>query len=96
MKSHAFLIKQALLVNYFVSVWDGEEWAVNNSSDEAEILDHAEGCEMSTVVVTDSNKIRKASASVMLDGDEKYTIIDYVEDYPFFEKVIDLWEEIYD
>lgn len=45
MKAYKHLVKHALAANCLVSVWDGEEWQVNQSSSYKAIIDAIESVE---------------------------------------------------
>lgn len=53
------LIAACLAKGYFVSVYDGEEWAVKRSSDKAEIKEAATAVDMAELVIRDMEDNRR-------------------------------------
>ena len=91
MKAYAHLIRYALANGATVSVWDGEEWQENRSTDAAACIAAVESVEEAEIVIKD-NERRMAWARVAAYGlADDETVIDYgVNDY------MNAWQAAYD
>lgn len=95
MKQHKFLVNQALADGYSVSVFDGEEWAVLGSEDKAEITGAIESVGASLIKILNKSKLVDR-VLIVLDGDEKHTVVDYSISTNYVEESLKIWENIYD
>ena len=80
MKAYRHLVRHAISKGYAVSVWDGEEWALQKSSEFKEVIDCIEAVEEAEL------KIRRANGEFLgwalvsaygLDDDE--TVINWTD-----------------
>ena len=56
-KAHIHLIKHTLARNFTMSVWDGEEWQVKNSTSYQDIKDAIDSVEESEIRIKDNGKV---------------------------------------
>ena len=91
MKAYAHLIRYALANGATVSVYDGEEWQENRSTDAAACIAAVESVEEAGVVIKDNERqVGWATVSAFGLADDE-TVIDYgVNDY------MNAWQAAYD
>lgn len=95
------LVEKALSLNYTVSVWDGEEWAVKRSTKPNEIYEAIKSVEQSELRFRDAAGEVVGWAMVIPDGMEPdETVADhntYVESSPSSIKYqwMDQWSDEY-
>lgn len=77
-KSLKQLIAAAVKAGYLVSVWDGEEWAVMRSTDEAAIFDAASGVDEAKLNLWKRSEVgwaKKAGAMLLVYGNDEETVV---------------------
>ena len=90
MKSYKHLVSYALERGVTISVWDGEEWQVSNSTDKASIIDAIESVEEAQLRIKQDGK-EVGWAKVIpfgLEDDET------VADFTMTKFMLD-WDETY-
>lgn len=75
-KAHAHLIAHALQLSYTISVWDGEEWQVEKSSDITKILDAVDSVDDSELRIFEGDKV-VGWARIIDDGTAEETVSDH-------------------
>lgn len=92
MKAYKHLVKFALACKYSVSVFDGEEWAINKGLKYQEIIDAIESVEEANITIWSSNNEQIAWALVSAFGlDDDETVIDYS-----LTSFMEEWDEKYE
>lgn len=90
-QAHLHLIKFALANNLTVSVFDGEEWDVIQSSKYQEIKDCSECADDATLTFYDASGNDVGTAYVILSDEPEESVVDYSVT-PFMEE----WDTAYD
>jgi hypothetical protein len=92
MKAYKHLVRFALAAGHNVSVFDGEEWATDKSTDYQEIIEAIESVEEAQLVINATADIRMAWARVSAFGlADDETVVDYtVNDF------MNSWEAAYE
>lgn len=94
MKAHKHLIKYSLAKGYAITVFDGEEYSLRNSTSAKAVLDEVEGCDCPQIIILDGSR-NVASVAIFIDGDELYTVQDYTV-CDFMNEWDDAWSSKYD
>jgi hypothetical protein len=87
--AHLHLIKYSLAKNLTISVWDGEEWQVKNSTSYKDIKDAIDSVEESQLRIKD-NGVIVGWALIIDQGQADETVSDYTCT-PF----MDGWNDVY-
>jgi hypothetical protein len=92
MKAYKHLVRYSLNAGHTVSVFDGELWEVENSTDYKAIIDCIESVEEANIVIRDTEDKKLGWALVTPFGvDDEETVCDYtVTDY------MEKWSDTYD
>lgn len=93
-KAYRDLVKFAIKdMGFFVSVWDGEEWAVKVSDKQKDIFEAIESVEEAELVFSDGNLNRKGWARVAdaYPDEPECTVIDHT-----VNEWLEKWSEQYD
>ena len=78
MKAYEHLVRFALAAGHNISVFDGEEWATDKSTDYQAIIEAIESVEEAELVINATADIRMAWARVAAFGlADDETVIDY-------------------
>ena len=77
MKAYKTLVKFALNNNAKVSVWDGEEWAVKQSTKYTDIINAIESVEVAELRIRDDNGDAIGWAQIIPNLDDDETVADY-------------------
>ncbi len=77
MKAYKSLVKFALNNNAKVSVWDGEEWAVKQSTKYTDIINAIESVEVAELRIRDSEGNSLGWAQIVPDLEDEETVADY-------------------
>lgn len=88
--AHLHLIKYSLAKNLTISVWDGEEWQVKNSTSYKDIKDAIDSVEESQLRIKENGK-EIGWALIIDQGQPDETVSDYTCT-PFMEE----WDKAYD
>jgi len=93
MKAYEHLVRYALTTAHAVSVWDGEEWATDKSTDYKTIIEAIESVEEAELVIRDrATGSRAAWARVSAYGlADDETVVDQT-----VCNFMDIWQEAYD
>jgi hypothetical protein len=87
--AHLHLIKYSLARNLTISVWDGEEWQVKNSTSYKDIKDAIDSVEESQLRIKDNGAV-VGWALIIDQGTPDETVCDY-SCTPF----MDGWNDVY-
>ena len=92
MKAYQHLVRYALAQGNRISVYDGEEWPVRESTNAQEIIEHIESVEEAELIIKDPIDRRDLWARVSAYGlADDETVIDYtVNDF------MNSWEAAYE
>lgn len=77
MKAYKSLVKFALNNNAKVSVWDGEEWQLKQSTKYKAIVDAIESVDVSELRIRDNNGDVLGWALIVLDCEDECTVSDW-------------------
>tara|TARA_R110000764_G_scaffold161450_1_gene248714 strand:- start:685 stop:972 length:288 start_codon:yes stop_codon:yes gene_type:complete len=88
--AHLHLIKYSLAKNLTISVWDGEEWQVKNSTSYKDIKDAVDSVEESELRIKENGK-EIGWALIIDQGQPDETVSDYTCT-PFMKE----WDKAYD
>ena len=92
MKAYEHLVRYALAAGNTVSVYDGEEWPVRESTNAQEIIEHIESVEEAELIIKDPIDRRDLWARVSAFGlADDETVIDYT-----VHSFTDDWQAAYD
>jgi hypothetical protein len=92
MKAYEHLVRYALAQGNRISVYDGEEWPVRESTNAQEIIEHIESVEEAELIIKDPIDRRDLWARVSAYGlADDETVIDYT-----VHSFTDDWQAAYD
>jgi hypothetical protein len=92
MKAYQHLVRYALAQGNRISVYDGEEWPVRESTNAQEIIEHIESVEEAELIIKDPIDRRDLWARVSAYGlADDETVIDYT-----VHSFTDDWQAAYD
>jgi hypothetical protein len=77
MKAYKSLVKFALANNAKVSVWDGEEWAIKQSTKYTDIIDAIESVDIAEIRLRDNNGDVLGWAQIVLGLADDETVSDF-------------------
>lgn len=77
MKAYKHLVKHALMRDYVVSVFDGEEWQVKRLNKYQGIIDAIESVEEAQIVIRDQDGVKMGWALVIPGLNDDETVADY-------------------